>query len=74
METEISSPWDGFPNAALSKIPDENDKIILHYSSNLGEEWNKIWIQSYIENIINSSVFFEWAYNKWEEIYVIYTD
>lgn len=74
METAISSSWGGFPNAALSIIPAENDRIVLYYSGNLGEDWNKIWIQSYIENIINSSVFFEWAYNRWEEIYVIYTD
>jgi len=74
METAISSRWYGFPNAALSIISAENDRIILHCSGNLGEDWNKIWIQSCIENIINSSVLFEWAYNRGEEIYVIYTD
>jgi len=74
METAISSSWDDFPNSALSIRPAENDRIILHYSGNLGEDWNKIWTQSYIENFINSSVFCEWAYNRWEEMYVIYTD
>lgn len=29
--------WDDFPNAALSKIPAENDKITLDYSGNLEE-------------------------------------